>query len=79
MASGQKTNQNNFHASLHEMIGYRTHFYYPHKMGRTFEKCITDIKNWMTTNKLKLYGEKTEIIILYNKSKHFPIPSKLCR
>ena len=37
------------------------------------EKCIADIKNWMTTNKLKLNGEKTEIIILSNKSKNFPI------
>ena len=37
------------------------------------EKCITDIKNWMTTNKLKLNGEKTEIMILSNKSKTFPI------
>ena len=37
------------------------------------EKCITDIKNWMTTNKLKLNGEKPEIMILYNKSKTFPI------
>ena len=36
------------------------------------EKCITDIKNWMTTNKLKLNSEKTEIIILSNKSKNFP-------
>ena len=27
----------------------------------------------MTTNKLKLNGEKTEIIILSNKSKKFPI------
>ena len=26
------------------------------------EKCITDIKNWMTTNKLKLNGEKTDSI-----------------
>ena len=37
------------------------------------EKCITDIKNWMTTNKLKLNGEKTEIIILFNKSNNFTI------
>ena len=37
------------------------------------EKCITDIKNWMTTNKVKLNGEKTEIMILSNKSKTFPI------
>ena len=37
------------------------------------EKCITDIKNWVTTNKLKLNGEKTEIIILSNKSKNVPI------
>ena len=37
------------------------------------EKCITDLKNWMTTNKLKLNGEKAEIIILSNKSKNFPI------
>ena len=33
------------------------------------KKCITDIKNWMTTNKLN--GEKIKIIILSNKSKHF--------
>ena len=31
------------------------------------------MKNWMTTNKLKLHGEKTKIIILSNKSKNFPI------
>ena len=37
------------------------------------EKCITDIKNWMTTNKLKLNGEKTEIIILFNTSNNFII------
>ena len=37
------------------------------------EKCITDLKNFMTTNKLKLNGEKAEIIIVSNKSKHFPI------
>ena len=37
------------------------------------ETCIADIKNWMTTNKLKFNGEKTEIIILCNKSKNFPI------
>ena len=37
------------------------------------EKCTTDIKNCTTTNKLKLKGEKTEIIILSNKSRNFPI------
>ena len=39
------------------------------------EKCILDIKNWMTTNKLKLNGEKRKIMILsnINKSKTFPI------
>ena len=37
------------------------------------KRAFTDIKNWMTTNKLKLNGEKTEIMILYNKSKTFPI------
>ena len=37
------------------------------------EKCITYIKSWMTTNKLKLNGEKTEIIILSDKTKNCPI------
>ena len=32
------------------------------------KKCITDIKNWMTTNKLKLNGEDIEAIILSDKS-----------
>ena len=34
------------------------------------EKCISDIKDWMTTNKLKL-NEKTEVIILFKKSRVF--------
>ena len=37
------------------------------------KKCITYINNWMTTNKLKLNGEKTEVIILSNKSRNFPM------
>ena len=37
------------------------------------ESCITDIKSWMTINKLKLNDDKTEVIIItspYNKSRH---------
>ena len=43
------------------------------RIACSFTVSFTDIKNWMTTNKLKLNGEKTEIMILSNKSKTFPI------
>ena len=37
------------------------------------KKSITDLKNWMTTNKLKLNGEDIEVIILSDKSRKFSI------
>ena len=44
------------------------------------EKCNTDIKNWMTTNKLKLNGEKTEIMIQQKQNFSYRLkPFKLCR
>ena len=30
------------------------------------EKCVADIKSWMTVNKLKLNDEKTETYYVYN-------------
>ena len=30
---------------------------------RTFEACITDVKNWMVINKLQLNSEKTELVL----------------
>ena len=32
--------------------------------AESFEHCIQDIRSWMTTNKLKLNGHKTEFILL---------------
>ena len=43
----------------------------------TLQNCATDVKSWMTTNKLQLNDNKTEaIIILSNRmSIHSPLPS----
>ena len=35
--------------------------------AESFEHCIQDIRSWMTTNKLKLNGDKTEFILLGRK------------
>ena len=32
------------------------------------ESCLVDITNWMTTNKLKLNTDKTELLVLYSRS-----------
>ena len=34
----------------------------------TLQTCLTDVQNWMTTNKLKLNPNKTEFTLLGNKS-----------
>ena len=31
------------------------------------ESCLVNITNWMTTNKLKLNTDKTELLILYSR------------
>ena len=36
------------------------------------ESCISNIKNWMTSNKLKLNDEKTEVILFHSKHKKLP-------
>ena len=38
------------------------------------ESCLVDINNWMTTNKLKLNTDKTELLILYSR---FRLPPRL--
>ena len=38
------------------------------------ESCLVDITNWMTTNKLKLNTDKTELLILYSR---FRLPPRL--
>ena len=38
------------------------------------ESCLVDITNWMTTNKLKLNTDKTELLILYPR---FRLPPRL--
>ena len=38
------------------------------------ESCLVDITNWMTTNKLKLNTDKTELLILYSR---FRLPPQL--
>ena len=38
------------------------------------EICLVDITNWMTTNKLKLNTDKTELLILYSR---FRLPPRL--
>ena len=38
------------------------------------ESCLMDITNWMTTNKLKLNTDKTELLILYSR---FRLPPRL--
>ena len=38
------------------------------------ESCLVDITNWMTTNKLKLNTDKTELLILHSK---FRLPPRL--
>ena len=35
---------------------------------KTLQNCITDIKDWMTTNFLKLNSDKTEIIVISKKN-----------
>ena len=40
------------------------------------ESCLVDITNWMTTNKLKLNTDKTELLILHSKFRLSPrLPS----
>ena len=40
------------------------------------EICLVDITNWMTTNKLKLNTDKTELLILYSRFRLSPrLPS----
>ena len=34
----------------------------------TFQTCLADVQSWMTTNKLNLNPDKTEFILLGNKS-----------
>ena len=36
------------------------------------ETCLVDITNWMTTNKLKLNNDKTELLIVYSRFTHYP-------
>jgi hypothetical protein len=49
------------------------------------EKCLVDVDNWMTLNKLKLNKEKTELLFLYSKhtpQRSLPLlnfgPDKIC-
>ena len=47
-----------------------------HQSIETLQNCTTDVKSWMTANKLKLNDNKTEaMIILSNRmSVHSPLP-----
>ncbi|XP_077988273.1 uncharacterized protein LOC144442775 [Glandiceps talaboti] len=38
------------------------------------EKCLRDIKNWMTDNKLQLNDGKTEVLVLHSKFDNSPNP-----
>ena len=40
-----------------------------HDVTVQLEKCINDLQSWMVTNKLKLNGSKTELVVLV--SSHF--------
>ena len=39
-----------------------------HQAIKTLQNCITDIKNWMTINFLKLNSDKTEIIVISKRN-----------
>ena len=36
------------------------------------ENCVSDVKDWMTANKLKLNAEKTEVLLIHSKYKKLP-------
>ena len=39
------------------------------------EDCITEVKEWMNANKLKLNEDKTEVMIVRNKRNNIYLPS----
>ena len=46
----------------------------------TMQNCITDVKLWMTHNKLQLNDSKTESMLMksHRLSVNFPLPSSMC-
>jgi hypothetical protein len=45
---------------------------------QTVQECITDVKSWMTLNKLKLNDDKTEALLIHNhKTAHPDFPSSI--
>ena len=41
----------------------------------SLEKCISEVKDWMNTNKLKLNDEKTEVVLINPKNYDVDISS----
>jgi hypothetical protein len=50
-----------------------------HSTVQTIQTCITDVKQWMTNNKLKLNEDKTEALLLRKKTANYPgvLPSSI--
>ena len=45
---------------------------------KTTSDCYSDIKNWMTHNKLRLNSEKTEAMLIGTRSKHIKGSKERC-
>ena len=41
---------------------------------QSMQDCISDVKTWMTANKLKLNDDKTESLLIASNRTHFPNP-----
>ena len=48
-----------------------------HSSVARIETCITDVRSWMSGNKLKLNDDKTEALLFANKTAKFPDPKPL--
>ena len=48
-----------------------------HQLIETLQNCITDVRSWMTANKLQLSDNKIEAMIIFSNrmSVHSPLPS----
>lgn len=47
-----------------------------HSTRQCIEKCVSDIKSWMTTNKLKLNDEKTDLLVVTSRNNQTKIQTK---